>query len=160
MMRTISPDSHLYTDGVYSFTQDRARAAWTACYQELDEALADPQVARVVLLVGVPASGKSTWVSKQSDDPTTVLFDATFAKLDWRTPVVEKVLAAGKQVDAVWIWSPPEVVKERNALRPADRLIPEEVIDSMFGYLNDEPPTKAEGFSAVSLVSGFGPIPG
>lgn len=159
-MRTISPDSHLYVDGVYSFTQDRARAAWEACYQELDEVLADPQVTRVVLLVGVPASGKSTWVSQQADDPTTVLFDATFAKLDWRTPVVEKVLAAGKQVDAVWVWSPPEVVKERNALRPDDRVIPEDVIEDMFGYLDAEPPTRAEGFSAVLLVSGFGDVPG
>jgi predicted kinase len=160
MMKTISPDSHLYTDGVYVFTTERAQAAWATCYQELAEALADPQVTRVVLLVGVPGSGKSTWVSEQPDDPTTVLFDATFAKLDWRTPVVEQVLAAGKQVEAVWVMAPIEVVKERNALRSTDRVIPDEVIDSMFDLLNAEPPTRAEGFSEVFLVSGFGDAPG
>ena len=154
-MRVISPDNHLYEDGVYKFTQERAKAAWAACYAELDEALADPQVSRVVLLVGVPASGKSTWVSRQSPDPTTVLFDATFVKLDWRAPVVEKVLAAGKQVEAIWVWAPPEVIKERNAQRPADRMIPEQVIEEMFGHLDMEPPTVAEGFSRVFLTSGL-----
>ncbi|MDB4278205.1 ATP-binding protein [Deltaproteobacteria bacterium] len=154
-MKTISPDNHLFIDGKYVFTTERAQAAWAACYEELDAVLADPQVVRVTMLIGVPASGKTTWVSKQADDPRRVLFDATFAKAEWRAPVIAKCHQAGVEVDAVWIWCNSKVVKERNAQRTADRQIPVEVIDSMFKLLDDDPPTCAEGLSGVQIINQF-----
>ena len=83
----VSPDHHLYLpDGTYHWTPDRVKAAWATAGSLFHQALSWPvKPEAVVLMVGVPASGKSTWLS-ENEDERALYFDATFALPQWRKP--------------------------------------------------------------------------
>jgi predicted kinase len=152
-MPIICPDSHLYNkQGVYEHSPERAQKAWALCYQELHEALADPRVTKLTLLVGIPGVGKSTWISKQPQTPSRVWFDATFVKPEWRAPIIKIAQAYGIPVEALWFKAPPSICKERNSRRSADRKIPEGTIKWMYEQVHRTPPTVHEGFSSVRVI--------
>jgi len=148
----ISPDHYLYTEsGEYVWTPARAKAAWKTAYQALDRALQNPTVTKVVMLVGVPASGKSTWL-KSHRQAGAVYMDATFTSKWARKPIIDKTKAAGKQVEAVVMDVPINVCLERNACRPEGRMVPEDTLIDMAVKLTQEPPTTAEGIDYVEHV--------
>ena len=73
----VNPDSFLFDEsGTYVWSVERVKAAWAeakkawAFYLEL-------QPKHAVLLVGMPGSGKSTWLAA-NQRPNVVYFDATF----------------------------------------------------------------------------------
>jgi len=152
-MYIICPDSHLYNEqGVYEHSPERSRASWDLCYQELHKALADPQVTKLTLLVGIPGVGKSTWISKQPRTPGRVWFDATFVKAEWRAPTIKIAQTYGIPVEALWLKAPPSICKERNSRRPADRRIPDGTLKWMYEQVHQTPPTVQEGFSSVQVI--------
>jgi predicted kinase len=144
---------------------------------------------RIVLLVGLPGSGKSTWLAQQpgggissdavrkllADDETdqsihaqvfqTVRYlleqriaigrpvtyiDATNLTPEERRPYIEIARARGCQIDAVFFEVPLAVCQERNARR--SRVVPCEALEKMAAKM--VPPSTAEGFSEVSVVTG------
>lgn len=143
---------------------------------------------RLVLLVGLPGSGKSTYARAHglpvisSDDlrqlllddateqsqnrrifgllrqlirmrfemgrPLTVL-DATNLTARERRPWLRMAEMYGVAAEAVYFTTPAEVCKQRNRAR--SRVVPEEVMDRFARKL--QPPTTAEGFTQVTVVS-------
>lgn len=150
----VSPDNYLYSeDGRYVWSPERVKAAWRQAMSHLDRYLANPRLNRVVLLVGIPASGKSTWL-KANHDPNSLYFDATFTGVMARAPIIEAAKRAGKAVDAVVMNTPIGVCMDRNLCRPPDRIVPNDVIINMAVRLTEQPPTKAEGFDDIRYVKG------
>lgn len=78
----------------------------------------------------------------------SVIYDATNAKQEWRLSMLEKL---GKYQNAQWIaWhlqTPLFTCLTWNKQR--QRQVPEEIIEKMDMFLYENPPTLAEGFTAV-----------
>lgn len=150
----ISPDQHLIDPdtGLYQWTVDRVQSAWEMSRAELDDALATGGVSKVVLMVGIPASGKTTWL-EQNAESGVVYFDATFKNARARRPILDIVGRYGVPVEAVVMATPLNEALRRNRTRPPDRRVPEEFIRSQYETLTEGGmPTRREGFRRVTLV--------
>ncbi len=148
----VSPDHHLYLpDGTYHWTPDRVKAAWATAGSLFHQALSWPvKPDAIVLLMGVPAAGKSTWLSEHEDE-RVLYFDATFALPQWREPWIASATEAGVPAEIVWLDTPLEVCIERNAARPADRRVPEDTMRAMHAKIMSSPPTEAEGATITTI---------
>src|SRR5688500_17422949 len=60
----IEPDQSHYADGRYDWSPARHAAAWAGAFDEFDAALAKTRFRRVLLLVGLPGAGKSTYATE------------------------------------------------------------------------------------------------
>lgn len=148
----ISPDHQLYLpDGTYHWTPDRVKQAWADSKQEYARCLASGTFTRVVLLMGIPAAGKSTWLTANHEDDV-LYFDATFDLPFKREPYIRLARAVGLPVEIVWLDTPLEVCIERNAARPADRRVPEDTMRAMHAKILSSPPTEAEGATITILT--------
>jgi len=146
----ISPDSYLFTeDGTYLWSVPRVKAAWNSARTEFQRVLSWPvKPSKVVLLMGMPASGKSTWLAEHEDE-TVLYFDACL-DLPWkREPFIKQARAMGISVEVVWFCTPLEVCIERNAARSPDRQVPADVIRAMARKIASSPPTEGEGFALI-----------
>ena len=75
----ISPDNFIYdAEGVYEWTPEKAKASWNKSYAILRKALRSNKYNKLILMGGIPASGKSTYLTKITKDPKAIYFDATF----------------------------------------------------------------------------------
>jgi superoxide dismutase/predicted kinase len=153
----ISPDDHLYQiDPVtkkltYVWSPSRVKAAWQETFRLLTRAIRDPKFTKLVLLVGIPAAGKSTWL-KSNQEPDAIYIDATFTQKWARAKPIQMAKEHGKKVEAVYLDVPLPVSLERNAQRPPDRRVPDDTIVNMAVNLAKEPPSMSEGFDKITKV--------
>jgi predicted kinase len=150
----VSPDTYLYLpDGTYHWTPERVQQAWESAREAFDAHLQRDNPSKVVLLMGVPAAGKSTWLAEHRC-AGVVYFDATFAMPQWREPWIKKALAADLPlgVEIVWLDTPLAVCIERNAARPTDRQVPEDTMRAMHDKIMSSPPTEAEG-ATITIIT-------
>jgi predicted kinase len=152
-MTIVSPDNYLYSNGKYIWSVERVKFAWDKSYQQLQDLLKTEQFERVVLLVGVPGAGKSTFLSRLKDDPKTIYFDATFTSRRLRSRPLQIAKQYSVPVEAIVIDVPFKVAKERNSTRDNDRRVPEQILQNMYNKLKQEPPTKDEGFKEIHTVN-------
>lgn len=146
----ISPDSYLMEDGEYVWSVPRVIEAWDKSKKAARLALFDGAIKpdKLVLLMGAPASGKTTWL-REHEDERCLYIDATF-DLPWkRAPWIEMAQEAGVPVTLVYFQTPLDVCLERNALRSEDRMVPSEVVRAMFQKMASSPPTLEEGFVRI-----------
>lgn len=148
----LSPDHYLYdSDGCYVWTPDRSAYAWKETMRRYMEYLSTCD--EVLLTVGVPGSGKSTWIYNQRASGAkarTLVVDATFIKKEHREPFIKAALSAQKRISAVLFETPISVCLERNSKRSPDRVVP--YLEGFASSLAEEPPTTEEGFSQVIRV--------
>ncbi len=145
-MTVISPDAHLFEGERYLWSQERVKLAWDKARQEFAEAIKNPDISRVVLLVGTPASGKTTWLAANAGEGD-VYFDACL-DLPWkRRPFVSAATEAGLPVEVVWLDTPVTVCLRRNSERSPDRRVPEAALRGMAEKIASSPPKEEEGFA-------------
>ena len=148
----ISPDHHLISPtGEYVWTKEGITEAWNKSFSKLHRALASDRFYKLVLMVGVPGSGKSTWL-KSNRESNVVYFDATFTTRKERKPVLKAAKKHGKSVEAVVMTTPINVCLDRNRCRTKDRMVPEDILEKMTANLLGDPPTLGEGFDTVKSV--------
>ena len=147
----ISPDSFLYEGDKYVWSVPRVKAAWDSARAAARRALFDfpYKPDKVVLMMGVPASGKTTWL-QENEDERCLYIDATF-DLPWkRKPWMAR--EAGVPITLVYFQTPLDVCLERNAQRSSDRMVPEDVVRAMWNKMASSPPVLEEGFARIDLV--------
>lgn len=153
--RHFNPDHYLQTPNGRLFTEQRNAEAWQRLYRELRDALETTSSAGAVLyvVVGVQGSGKSTWVlrSLHTLGEHAVFLDAALPKATHRARSIAIAKDFGVRVVAVWIRTPLEVARSRNAARSPDERVPEEAIEAVNAMF--EPPTRSEGFDEVLVVN-------
>ena len=148
----IEPDQHYFEDGVYRWTADKAVAAWDDCCRKLDEALSARAFRKVVILVGIPGAGKSTF-ARANDAEDVIFFDGLFVNKERRTRVVAVAANAGVPVEAVWFDLPWQTCYQRNDGRSIDRRIPDDALERMQRQLDADPPTTSEGLLSVQRIA-------
>jgi predicted kinase len=144
----IEPDKYYDDAGRYVWTPERSVDAWERCYQELRAALAGGSYRRVVLLIGIPGSGKSTF-ARNHDAADVILFDGFFAAAERRRRVLAIAASFGVPVEALWLKVDWETCVHRNDQRRPDRRVPPETMEIMWRMLQETPPTVEEGFAAI-----------
>lgn len=149
-MTTISPDAHLINEaGKYEWSVPRVQRAWDMARAQLRKVL--PDADKLVLMVGVPGAGKSTWIAANGK-PGVVYFDATLTSDRARAEFVTLARSMGKPVEVVWLDTPLAVCLERNAARSPDRQVPSGTLLGMADKLSRFPPHVREGFTRVTRV--------
>jgi predicted kinase len=148
----IESDQLLYENGQYYWTPQRALAAWSRCYQQLTTALATRKYRLLMLLIGIPGSGKSTYAASQ-DRSDVIIFDGTFVDAMRRARVTAAAHAVGVPVIAVWLDTDFDTCVKRNQQRPADRRVPLDSMNMMLHRLVNSPPQLQEGFSQIYRIS-------
>ena len=147
----VSPDAHLINEeGKYEWSPTRVQKAWDMARAELRMVLYYAE--RLVLMVGVPGAGKSTWLAAHGEEGA-VYFDATLTTDKARAEFVTLARSMGKPVEVVWLDTPLAVCLARNAARTPDRRVPEETVRGMADKLARFPPHVREGFARVTRVT-------
>jgi predicted kinase len=149
----IRPDD-LLPQGPGRWTKQTVGEAWAEAHRRLRTALADPAVREIVILVGVPGAGKTTWVSAQHR-PGAVAFDAVSADPRRRAALARRIVAAGKLATAVHVQTPFGLCLQRNAARPVWRRVPEAFMRRVARALLTSPPNRSEGWTSVETVGGL-----
>jgi predicted kinase len=149
----ISPDHHLHLpDGTYHWTPDRVKQAWASAKEQYTQALLWPiKPDKVVLLMGIPAAGKSTWLA-ENEDERVLYFDATFDLPFKRKPYLRRAREAGVPVEIVWLDTSLAVCIERNATRSEDRRVPDAVLQATHSKILSSPPSEAEG-ATITIIT-------
>ncbi|HEV8608153.1 MAG TPA: AAA family ATPase [Tepidisphaeraceae bacterium] len=148
----IESDQHLYQDGHYYWTPERSVAAWSRCFQQLTRAIASGKYRLVMMLIGIPGSGKSTY-AQTHDRPDIIIFDGTFVDSTRRSRVVSAARAHGVPVIAVWLDTDFNTCILRNKQRPPDRQVPVDSMNLMLNRLQSAPPLLEEGFTQIYRIS-------
>ena len=124
---------------------------WKACKEVVENALRKNQEGRYnfYLVCGVQGAGKTHWVTTNRTrfSEPAIVFDAAHARACDRAGAVAQARRFSCHLTCIWISCPPDVALARNHARPADQVVPDEVVRLVFN--NFEPPNKEEGFDDV-----------
>lgn len=140
--KIVSPDTHLYKDGQYSFYDINTReAAWRSVRHEFEKLLKRPIPTRVYMLVGAPCSGKTFWCNESHyyKDKHPVVIDATnLTKSDrssWFNLIYKYKYLHDIKICAVFFNTPYVVLMERNNMRPPDKRLADDELMNKFKRL-------------------------
>jgi predicted kinase len=147
----IEPDLHVYEGHKYAWSAERRRAAWAASVRLFQQTLEQQRVEQVILMVGIPGAGKSTYARAVDRDDVVVL-DSTFVEPERRWQIMQIARQFAVPVMAVWMDTEWDICVKRNAERGEDRRVPIEVMQEMYQSLFDERPREEEGFVDVRRV--------
>lgn len=149
----LSPEARIPRDGARS--REVVAEAWASCRRELRAALQDPAIHTVIVMVGVPGAGKSTWCAAQ-DGPGVVVFDAVWSHPGRRRAMATQIRTAGRKAVAVWVRTPVQVCLARQSARPLWRRVPQSVCLRAAAALHVQPPHVREGWTDVVVINGQG----
>lgn len=152
--RVFNPDDYLETLGGRVFSQPRNAEAWRLALQALETALSRAgSKARLHLVVGLQAAGKSCWIKQHlaaTSDSSCLYFDAALPRQVHRAPILALAARHGVPVTAVWVRASVEQALARNALRRLDHQVPRASIEAVAAAF--EPPSSHEGVVEVIEV--------
>ena len=145
----ISPDNFLYTDGKYVWTPERCSQAWKQAYADLEVAFRTGDFLRLVIGIGVPGSGKSTYITTHHKEDH-IYFDATFCNIKSRKEIIRRAKVAKMPIDALFFDTPFEICVKRNKARSEDRKVPYKTMQAMYDKL--KMPDYSEGFAHIQII--------
>ena len=159
---TIAPDYFLALPDGYIFSRPRIIGAWEQCWLALKGLVEAERCTRVVAMCGMPAVGKSTWVTKHSADygdaATVVFFDdlflTTFKRQMWWDGFRSKAgaSAAALPVEIVVVQPPSleaAIASMRARAAKGGHAVPEDVMGRF--HAEFEMPRLDEGFERVRV---------
>ena len=146
----LNPDTLLYVNGTYMWSPELASAAWSNCYSEVYRSLRTGYN-KLIILIGVPGSGKSTYLSNLSLEDKAIYFDSTLVSKKYRKPLIKAAFNCKVPIEAVFVDTPIDVCKKRNSCRVKDRQVPPEAFEKWRKLLTR--PSFSEGFSKITWIT-------
>lgn len=146
----VDPDL-LLEQGPGRYDPEKVARAWSQCFRRVRDAIADPAIREIGIMVGTPGSGKST-IAVDFDRPDVLIFDAVWGIAARRAAFARQLVASGSRSFAVWVRCPLRVALERNAARPAWRRVPRRHVIESDARLKRAPPSKLEGWNRIAVV--------
>ena len=148
----ISPNSELYEDGEYRWSAKKIAQAWNRAYQRVGKEISEVEGGKLLLVIGLPSSGKSTYINMVKDEcEYDLIFDGGFITRISRSALVNLCKGAGWEVDAILIDTPPHVSSSRNKKNYNKQRVPPSLFDRLAETL--EEPSELEGFSLIKRES-------
>ena len=159
MTQVISPNELIkkYNEGDKFLINPKLTAqAWEESYKKLGELIAEIAEGRLLLIVGLPNSGKSTWIENNQEalEDYDVVFDGGFPSKISRSAVANIANGAGWSVDAVYLDTPYNICRNRNHRNANGQRIPFEAFK--FSARSFSEPKAHEGFESVTVAKGYG----
>lgn len=158
----ISPDIGLIVNGSYQYDDKNLRnVAWLNSMDELRKLLKSPIPTKLYITIGVQGSGKSRWTtSVECIGRREIIFDATNLTMYSRYELFHIAKSSPNndlKICAVCFPVLLETALKRNAKRPADRRVPENVIKKAYSKI--EFPTiegdlSKEQFDEILIIRG------
>ncbi|MES2436507.1 MAG: AAA family ATPase [Patescibacteria group bacterium] len=142
----IEPDQHYYENGKYVWTPEKRAAAWEKCFTVLEQEATSGKFKKIVMLIGIPGAGKSTY-TKAHDSESTIIFDGVFVNPKERERAITIAHSTGLPIEGVWLNTPLEICLERNAQRTDDRKVREDHVTMMYENLQKNKPRLEEGYT-------------
>jgi len=149
----VSPDHFLNLEEADVVSKEQVASAWERAYVEVRlKLLSAGEKAKLFVVFGLQGAGKSTWVTHNAPlmGSSAVFLDGPLPSRRHRSRALSIAAEVGCKAVAVWVNTPLEVAKSRNASRRGLACIREEAILHVFEHL--EPPSLEEGFSEVIEV--------
>lgn len=146
----LNPDSLLYINDKYVWSPEAASNAWSECYSQVYNLLKN-NYKKLIILIGIPGAGKSTYLSSNKLEDNVVYFDSTLVSRKFRKPLVKVAFNCSKPIEAIFIDTPINICKDRNSLRTEDRKVPDIAFDKWSKLLKR--PSFSEGFSKITWVT-------
>lgn len=155
MAKIIEPDNWLYTDdGLYNHTPERSKKAWEEALKVLVDSIKTNAFDKVVLVMGYPASGKSTWVKNNAEEWSIYFVDADLLAAKMRSRVIEIIRKVNNiPISALFLDTDLKICHQRNNQRREDRIIPENAYRTMKSQF--EYPSTNEGFVHVQIKRNY-----
>jgi hypothetical protein len=125
--------------------------AWRTAHRLFREAMRSPYVHTAGITIGIPGSGKSTFLMNNDGDDR-VWFDAGFTHPGQRRGMANRIRAAGKRSVAVFVDTPVELAVRRHVSRSKRRRVSFEKLRVMRDRLLQSPPSHDEGFDELIIV--------
>ena len=128
--------------------------AWEESYARLGEMLAEIDDGRMLMVVGLPSSGKTTFIENHAEEleDYDVIFDGGFPSKIGRSAVTNIAKGAGWEVDALYLDTPYNVCRNRNHRNANGQRIPFEAFKLVARSFSE--PKSIEGFNSIRRVSG------
>lgn len=153
----VSPDNFRTVDGRYKLgSKAQENEAWENAYKKLDELLSRKLKMRLYILVGLPCSGKSTWVEEGTvaTDRHPVIFDATNLSSTDRSRFVHS-LSRFTDLPKVCVYldTDMEIIRERNrTLRTAGKQMTDDELTLLRAKLEKPDPYEETWIDELIMV--------
>jgi predicted kinase len=153
----VSPDNFRTVGGHYKKgSKKQEQEAWGNAYKKLEELLSRKLKMRLYILVGLPCSGKSTWVEEGivASDRHPVIFDATNLSSTDRYRFVHS-LSRFNDIPKVCVFfdTDMEIIRERNrTLRSTDKRMSDEDLTLMNTRLEKPDPYEEAWIDELIVV--------
>lgn len=155
-MNTIRPDAYRQVDDQPVHLTERFRRVWARAFYDYAHALSQGS-GTVVIAVGLPGAGKTTWFEDLASDEYGHLgFDALNLVAGVRSPLIHFAKGLGWDVAVAFFDVPWHVCSKRNADRTGDSRVPHH---AMIRYRDRmEQPTFAEGLRRILYIDKDGQV--
>lgn len=153
----VSPDHFRTVGGKYKFgSKGRENEAWSKAYKQLEELLSRRLKMRLYILVGLPCSGKSTWVEQGTvaTDRHPVIFDATnLTSVDRYRFVYSLSRFTDLPKVCVYFDTNMEIIRERNrTLRTAGKQMTDDDLTLLHAKLEKPDPYEESWIDELIVV--------
>lgn len=127
-----------------------AQKAFLNLFREIQS----PNYKKIILMAGIPGSGKSTYAQKLDQKESGnhyLIWDVTAKDKISRAIIVQLGKAFNIPVYCYYIKTAPEKCVEQ--IKNRKRQVPDDFVQKCYEQLNNDPPTELEGFTKVITVT-------
>jgi predicted kinase len=138
-------DQHYYQDGQYVWSPQRQQEVQETSLRLLLQVLQHRKVSQIIMMVGLPGAGKSSYAEVYDRDDVLIL-DGTFVNPQSRAAFLAAARQAKVPLTAVWMDTDWDVCQARNLQRNPVWRVPERVMAELREELRAHSPMPEEGF--------------